>query len=584
MCLPIFLFCFFFNDTATTEIYTLSLHDALPIYINTTLEVCGSRLHIIGNLTLPWQNWFNSSEYLVGWIDPYGQSDSAVRGNLSECNYLSDRTVSGTFSSWASWNSTDGLYNRVVSTISGDGKTLATLNSSFDTVYANDGIYHLYMHPHNNNWSDSDIMPQHLTYIGNRTDVWYVGWGQLYMYHYLEDRLKPTINLTTYNNQQIIFKMNVSEIERNKYGLSYQVTYAFYLPNLWSYVFVFYKNISNDNYSLMTEKTSDDFFNGIDAYRTNLSENIVYISKGFPQTSNEFYLKVVPVLSTNFAGSTTDFTTTDISSITNLVLENSSYGKINFSESVNLSVGGDLNTYINISDNYIYINSTALSALNKSATLTLYNLSYTNPRILKDGVVCPSSICTEVSYTGGTFTFTVTSFSNYSAEETPSTLEDTEETSSGGYPTYHPTQEQITEGYSKLMAKNWKVQFTIKNNTYTAIVNSVDSENKTLEIELEEVNETIKLGENETKKIDLNDDGYYDLQISVNFIDSYNNANMTFKEIHEEIPAEKQEEKQAPSKIKEKEIKDWMWIVGGIILLVFIGFVIRKLLKKGVIL
>src|SRR5256885_6369689 len=29
-CLPIFFF-FFFNDTATTEIYTLSLHDALPI-------------------------------------------------------------------------------------------------------------------------------------------------------------------------------------------------------------------------------------------------------------------------------------------------------------------------------------------------------------------------------------------------------------------------------------------------------------------------------------------------------------------------------------------------------------------------
>src|SRR5437870_9822899 len=26
-----FVYCFFFNDTATTEIYTLSLHDALPI-------------------------------------------------------------------------------------------------------------------------------------------------------------------------------------------------------------------------------------------------------------------------------------------------------------------------------------------------------------------------------------------------------------------------------------------------------------------------------------------------------------------------------------------------------------------------
>src|SRR5574344_2451533 len=28
---PFFFFFFFFNDTATTEIYTLSLHDALPI-------------------------------------------------------------------------------------------------------------------------------------------------------------------------------------------------------------------------------------------------------------------------------------------------------------------------------------------------------------------------------------------------------------------------------------------------------------------------------------------------------------------------------------------------------------------------
>src|SRR5256885_4743292 len=30
--MPSLCFFFFFNDTATTEIYTLSLHDALPIY------------------------------------------------------------------------------------------------------------------------------------------------------------------------------------------------------------------------------------------------------------------------------------------------------------------------------------------------------------------------------------------------------------------------------------------------------------------------------------------------------------------------------------------------------------------------
>src|SRR6266704_394548 len=37
-----FLFCFFFNDTATTEIYTLSLHDALPIWCRTAGPSAGT--------------------------------------------------------------------------------------------------------------------------------------------------------------------------------------------------------------------------------------------------------------------------------------------------------------------------------------------------------------------------------------------------------------------------------------------------------------------------------------------------------------------------------------------------------------
>src|SRR3712207_7053254 len=35
--------CFFFNDTATTEIYTLSLHDALPISCWTSSGACTTR-------------------------------------------------------------------------------------------------------------------------------------------------------------------------------------------------------------------------------------------------------------------------------------------------------------------------------------------------------------------------------------------------------------------------------------------------------------------------------------------------------------------------------------------------------------
>src|SRR5436305_11876844 len=49
MLLTSFFFFFFFNDTATTEIYTLSLHDALPIFVRWPGRVkAGSTSSFIG--------------------------------------------------------------------------------------------------------------------------------------------------------------------------------------------------------------------------------------------------------------------------------------------------------------------------------------------------------------------------------------------------------------------------------------------------------------------------------------------------------------------------------------------------------
>src|SRR3712207_8200549 len=47
-----FMFLFFFNDTATTEIYTLSLHDALPIwfYEHSGLDVWGTARALVTNV------------------------------------------------------------------------------------------------------------------------------------------------------------------------------------------------------------------------------------------------------------------------------------------------------------------------------------------------------------------------------------------------------------------------------------------------------------------------------------------------------------------------------------------------------
>src|SRR2546430_6671647 len=47
-----FLIFFFFNDTATTEIYTLSLHDALPISMKSS--ICGIFLTSIRSTAPSW--------------------------------------------------------------------------------------------------------------------------------------------------------------------------------------------------------------------------------------------------------------------------------------------------------------------------------------------------------------------------------------------------------------------------------------------------------------------------------------------------------------------------------------------------
>ncbi len=139
---------------------------------------------------------------------------------------------------------------------------------------------------------------------------------------------------------------------------------------------------------------------------------------------------VVAKTSAEFSGETTDLSSVNISNITNLVLDSPNYGKINFSESVDLSTGGNIDSFVNISFNRIEVNISGLATLDKTARLTLYNLTYSNPRVLKDGAVC--SDCVEIDYSSGTFIFDVTGFSVYSAEETPVAAMPSTASSGGG--------------------------------------------------------------------------------------------------------------------------------------------------------
>ena len=157
--------------------------------------------------------------------------------------------------------------------------------------------------------------------------------------------------------------------------------------------------------------------------------------------SNEIYN--VSYTSYSGIGSTTNFqeySLQELQNISNTTIESTSFGKIKFNEIINFTDDQDpgddktnIDLYIKFYSNKIELNSTALLNFNKSATLELYDLTLTTPRITKDGEVCPETICSQNSYTGGTLSFNVTHFTSYSVEETPvESSGDTQPSGGGG--------------------------------------------------------------------------------------------------------------------------------------------------------
>ena len=216
-----------------------------------------------------------------------------------------------------------------------------------------------------------------------------------------------------------------------------------------------------------------------------------------------------------------DYSYEELQNLSNLTLHNPNSGKIKFLEVINITDDSnsldsiiDLNSYTNISFNRIELNTTALPNFNKPATLALYNLNFTNPRILKDGIVCHESICTIQSYSGGALSFMVTGFSAYSAEESPSSattgaaIEETEE--AGGLKPEDFFSTDKDEIKIKLKQGESKIEQIIIKNTRSAklsfAISSTDSqgviniEKQAFELEPgEEKTITIKFSaENET--------------------------------------------------------------------------------------
>jgi len=97
-----------------------------------------------------------------------------------------------------------------------------------------------------------------------------------------------TIN-SEWRNETIITVDAQTHID---YGLAYPVTYEFIIPagsdNLQSYC----RFQSNQDWSQMVEKTTEDFFNGIEVVRFDYDEYTAYVSVGFSELSDSIFIKL----------------------------------------------------------------------------------------------------------------------------------------------------------------------------------------------------------------------------------------------------------------------------------------------------
>jgi hypothetical protein len=160
-----------------------------------TSEIDGSKQDILSNVNLPYP-------YVLSYIEPCGVDSATIRQGIVAAGYLATRgypvpPVQNTFAAWGS----DGSYQRVMYSIdtwawpwyTQDAALLSQANAAFDAAYAAGGIYHLVDHPWQGRWYAGYTLDAHGRYIANRRDVWYAAFGELYLYHYVQERGQVTI-------------------------------------------------------------------------------------------------------------------------------------------------------------------------------------------------------------------------------------------------------------------------------------------------------------------------------------------------------------------------------------------------------
>ncbi len=244
-------------------------------------------------------------------------------------------------------------------------------------------------------------------------------------------------------------------------------------------------------------------------------------------------------------------------------------------------------TIFNFTDSYKKFNETKS---NSSATVSyiISNFSSgasvlaTKDSVAWIGLTGNSTGYVSFDYTGSSALFEIGSGVMPSTTASVSTEESS---SGGGYPTYKPTSEQLEEGYEIGLRENWEISFDVSNESHELRVDDVGAKTATVTVSSEPV--TFDLGVGETKRLDLDSDGFYDLEVFLKGVSGFSfwrKAGLVVRLIDKEIPSkeivEGEEEQNFQGEgVVEEESNLWLWIVLGVVV-VLVCFLIFRGKKK----
>lgn len=92
------------------------------------------------------------------------------------------------------------------------------------------------------------------------------------------------------NNNEIIIAIN--PLLHSNYGFAYPMTYSITIPSNSNQLRTYKKYNINQGWSLIQEKTSNDFFNGIEAVRYDYAVNKAIVSLTFSSSSDSIFIRI----------------------------------------------------------------------------------------------------------------------------------------------------------------------------------------------------------------------------------------------------------------------------------------------------